>query len=61
MTDIQITEVALIIGFHIGELPVRYIGLLLIAKRLAHSECLPLMDRFKAKIGRWRGENVHIP
>lgn len=32
----------------------RYLGLPLIIKRLAHSDCLSLLGKFNAKVGGWR-------
>lgn len=51
MDDIQIGEVANTAGFNIELLPVRYLGLPLITKRLSHADCLSLIDKFNAKVG----------
>ena len=40
-------------GFKIGELPVRYLGVPLVTRRLLAKDCRPLMARLKARITNW--------
>nr|GEU76611.1 hypothetical protein [Tanacetum cinerariifolium] len=40
--------------FAIGKLPLRYLGVLLIAKRLGVKECGYLLDKIKCKISNWK-------
>ncbi|KAG7543982.1 Reverse transcriptase domain [Arabidopsis thaliana x Arabidopsis arenosa] len=39
--------------FDVGHLPVRYLGLPLVTKRLTSSDYMPLIERIKQKIGTW--------
>lgn len=50
MSDARDEEIRSIIDFWRGERPVRYIGLPLIAKRLSHGGCLPLIDNVEGRI-----------
>lgn len=56
MSDEQAKEISAIAEFQRGELPVRYLGLPLITKKLAHADCLPLVDRVVVRIQTWRGK-----
>lgn len=49
MDDTQIKEIVDVIGFRVGELSMRYFGLPLITKRLAHGDYLPHIDNFNAR------------
>ena len=40
-------------GFKIGELPVKYLGVPLVTRRLLAKDCEALMDRLKARITNW--------
>lgn len=42
-----------LIGVRIGTLPVRYMGVLLIASKLKESDCRPLIDKIVARITAW--------
>lgn len=39
-----------------GSLPVRYLGVPLISKRLSHTDCLELTDKVSRRISSWRGK-----
>ena len=39
--------------FKIRELPVKYLGVPLVTRRLTTRDCEPLMERIKAKITSW--------
>ncbi|KAL0459205.1 UNVERIFIED_CONTAM: hypothetical protein Slati_0547700 [Sesamum latifolium] len=43
------------VGFQEGHLPVRYLGLPLIASRLFLSDCKPLLSKIDSRIRGWRG------
>ncbi|XP_010467312.1 PREDICTED: uncharacterized protein LOC104747378 [Camelina sativa] len=40
-------------SFEVGQLPVRYLGLPLVTKRLSLSDCAPLIEQLKKRIGSW--------
>ena len=40
-------------GFKLGTLPVRYLGIPLVTRRLTSKDCDPLMDRILARIKSW--------
>ncbi|GJR43474.1 RNA-directed DNA polymerase, eukaryota, reverse transcriptase zinc-binding domain protein [Tanacetum coccineum] len=44
------------IPFIAGKLPVRYLGVTLIAKRLSVKDCRCLLDKIKCKIGNWKNK-----
>jgi len=46
-------EVADRFPFSSGQLPVRYLGLPLITKRLSTTDCLPLLEQVRKRIGSW--------
>lgn len=39
--------------FVIGELPVRYLGVLLVTKQLSARDCKPLVDKINARVQHW--------
>lgn len=41
------------LGFVIGKLPVKYLGVPLISSRLSHEDCAPIIDKINAKIASW--------
>ena len=47
-----------ILPFTIGKLPVRYLGVPLITKKLGVKECKPLIDRVKNRVQDWRNRNM---
>ncbi|XP_023638041.1 uncharacterized protein LOC111830437 [Capsella rubella] len=40
--------------FELGTLPVRYLGLPLLTKRLSLSDCLPLLEKIRSRISSWK-------
>jgi len=46
-------EVAVRFPFSISQLPVRYLGLPLVNKRLSIADCIPLQDQVRKRIGSW--------
>ncbi|CAA7031764.1 unnamed protein product [Microthlaspi erraticum] len=52
--DFQFTQdLANKFGIRQGSLPVRYLGLPLLPKKLSLQDCQPLLDRVKSRIGSW--------
>ncbi|KAK1424627.1 hypothetical protein QVD17_19960 [Tagetes erecta] len=47
------SSITSLIPFEEGELPVRYLGVPLITKRLCYSDCTPLIDRMDKRINLW--------
>ncbi|XP_026457145.1 uncharacterized protein LOC113357872 [Papaver somniferum] len=43
-----------VLGFQVGSLPVKYLGLPLLSTRLSDSDCLPLTDHVLARIKSWK-------
>ena len=46
-------EIQLITGFKRGVLPVRYLGVPLVTRRLTLKDCSPLIDKISARINGW--------
>ncbi|KAL0405315.1 UNVERIFIED_CONTAM: LINE-1 retrotransposable element O protein [Sesamum latifolium] len=47
-----------VLGFQEGHLPVRYLGLHLIASRLSLSDCKPLLSKIDSRIRDWGGQQL---
>ncbi|GJR80695.1 RNA-directed DNA polymerase, eukaryota, reverse transcriptase zinc-binding domain protein [Tanacetum coccineum] len=47
-----------IIPFTVGKLPVRYLGVPLITKKISINDCKPLISKVKAKIGNWKNKTL---
>jgi len=47
-----------LLGFRLGSLPVRYLGVPLITTRLKHSDCLPLVERILSRIRLWTSASL---
>ncbi|KAJ0008203.1 hypothetical protein Pint_30736 [Pistacia integerrima] len=45
-------------GFQLGQLPVRYLGVPLISTRLRHSDCRPLLERILSRIRLWTSASL---
>lgn len=39
--------------FTLGDLPIRYLGVPLLASRLSYNDCLPILEKIKVKISTW--------
>lgn len=55
ITKQQILEV---LGYVEGKLPVRYLGLPLIASKLSVADCHPVIDKFKKKVSEWSSKKL---
>ncbi|XP_019092278.1 PREDICTED: uncharacterized protein LOC109129106 [Camelina sativa] len=53
LNEFERQEVMNSFSFAVGQLPVRYLGLPLVTKRLTESDYAPLIDQIKQKIGSW--------
>ena len=49
----QQTELSELIGFRRGVLPVRYLGLPLVTRKLSEKDCVVLIEKIRAKLGQW--------
>ena len=49
----QLMEIQQHTGFKFGTLPVRYLGVPLITRRLSEKDCIPLVDRITIRIKHW--------
>lgn len=50
------TRILNVLPFQIGKLPVKYLGVPLITKRLSLIDCKQLVDKVKAKVGDWKNK-----
>ena len=49
----MLLEMQQLTGFKIGILPVRYLGVSLVTRRLTDRDCLPLVEKIVGKINHW--------
>ena len=49
----RLLEIQQATGFKLGTLPVRYLGVPLVTRRLTDKDCSPLVDRITARITHW--------
>ena len=49
----KLLEIQQMIGFKLGALPVRYLGVPLVTRRLTEKDCLLLIENIKARISHW--------
>ena len=49
-----ITEILNILPFNVGKLPVKYLGVPLISKKIGAKECKKLIDKVKNKVEDWK-------
>lgn len=42
-----------ILGMPLGSLPIKYLGLPLTSRKLSATDCIPLLDKLKARINSW--------
>ena len=49
----QLMEIQQHTGFKLGTLPVRYLGVPLITRRLSEKDCIPLVERITTRIRHW--------
>ncbi|GKD28032.1 hypothetical protein Tco_1234246, partial [Tanacetum coccineum] len=47
-------EILEIVPFAVGKLPVRYLGVPLVTRRLRVKECKSLVEKVKGKVGDWK-------
>lgn len=45
-------------GFVIGSLPIKYLGVPLISKRISIKDCKPLIDKITTKIHHWTTKSL---
>ncbi|XP_031255913.1 uncharacterized protein LOC116113894 [Pistacia vera] len=58
VTDEEHIGLQSIMGFQLGQLPVRYLGVPLISTRLRHSDCRPLLERILSRIRLWTSASL---
>jgi hypothetical protein len=51
-------QILSILQFRVGKLPVRYLGMPLIAGRLSYSDCIPLIEKITARINSWTARHL---
>ncbi|GJT68149.1 RNA-directed DNA polymerase, eukaryota, reverse transcriptase zinc-binding domain protein [Tanacetum coccineum] len=56
LSSIEQQNILNIIPFTIGKLPVRYLGVPLITKKLSVNDCKPLISKVKAKVSDWKNK-----
>ena len=47
-----------LMGFQLGSLPVKYLGVPLISTKLSVSDCAPLISKFSTKIDHWSARSL---
>lgn len=47
------TELVQNLGFQLGKLPVKYLGVPLISSRLSIADCMPIIDKVKQRVSSW--------
>lgn len=45
----------------VGELPVRYLGVPLLSTRLSYKDCIPLINKIRARIHSWKSKYLAYP
>ncbi|GKG54195.1 hypothetical protein Tco_0557718, partial [Tanacetum coccineum] len=51
-------ELLKILPFKCGKLPVRYLGVPLLAKKLSVKDCKPLIDKVEERVSCWRNKTL---
>ena len=49
----NLDEIQQVTGFKLGNLPVRYLGVPLVTRRLTDKDCRPLVERITSRINHW--------
>ncbi|GKB72091.1 hypothetical protein Tco_0933503 [Tanacetum coccineum] len=58
LTSAEQQNILDIIPFSIGKLPVRYLGVPFITKKLSTSDCKPIISKVKAMINDWKNKSL---
>nr|GEU33226.1 hypothetical protein [Tanacetum cinerariifolium] len=58
MDRVTIESILEILPFKIGKLPVKYLGVPLVAKKIGVQDCKGLIDKVKAKIHDWKNKSL---
>ncbi|KAE8720432.1 Homocysteine S-methyltransferase 2 [Hibiscus syriacus] len=53
-----IENLRIITGFQIGSLPIRYLGIPLVTRKLTEKDCQALIDNIKLKLHHWSSRNL---
>lgn len=53
-----IEDIKLVMPFNERVLPIRYLGVPMVSKRLADKDCKPLIEIIKKRIGDWRNKEL---
>ncbi|GJW52546.1 RNA-directed DNA polymerase, eukaryota, reverse transcriptase zinc-binding domain protein [Tanacetum coccineum] len=56
LSDAIKNEILGIVPFNVGKLPVRYLGVPLVTKRLSVKDCKSLVEKVKGKVGDWKNK-----
>ncbi|XP_039047818.1 uncharacterized protein LOC120188448 [Hibiscus syriacus] len=51
-------EIKLLTGFKIGRLPVRYLGIPLVTRKITESDCASLFDNIRARLNHWTTKSL---
>ncbi|GJY55984.1 hypothetical protein Tco_0455099 [Tanacetum coccineum] len=54
--DEVIADINLVMPFKIGVLPIKYLGVPMMSKRLTSKDCKPLIEMIRKRIGDWRNK-----
>ncbi|KAL4289896.1 hypothetical protein GQ457_14G019590 [Hibiscus cannabinus] len=58
MHDSKLEDIRNATSFKSGKLPVRYLGVPLVTKKLTEKDCAPLLKKLKAKLHSWPNRNL---
>ncbi|XP_039000122.1 uncharacterized protein LOC120125860 [Hibiscus syriacus] len=58
MDDGVINVIHAVTGFRLGQLPVRYLGVPLVTRKLTEHDCIPLLEKIRMKLGIWSRRNL---
>ncbi|GKE40752.1 hypothetical protein Tco_1464157 [Tanacetum coccineum] len=56
LSDAIKNEILGIVPFNVGKLPVRYLGVPLVTRRLSVKDCKSLVEKVKGKVGDWKNK-----
>ncbi|XP_039013482.1 uncharacterized protein LOC120143162 [Hibiscus syriacus] len=54
----ELEQIQAATGFRTGQLPVRYLGVPLVTRKLSRKHCTALLERIKAKLRLWSSKNL---
>ncbi|XP_026431629.1 uncharacterized protein LOC113328844 [Papaver somniferum] len=59
--DVTLQQIITILDCSVGELPVIYLGILLLSTRLSYRDCLPLLEKVDDRLNSWKPKYLDYP